>query len=183
MRLFLFTVLLCNLFASIGDAQSFYAARRKDKSVILVAGTGTSTYFGELANDGDYIDAKPNINAGLLYFFNNHISARAEITWFTLKGSDAQSGNAGRIPRNLSFTSNNYEISATGALNLFSNGNRYYRRPNFNMYAFGGLVLCTTIQRQSIKVKRLPYGPCKPNWLSIAVSDSSFPMVLGSDLK
>ncbi|MEK6783400.1 MAG: DUF6089 family protein [Bacteroidota bacterium] len=141
MKSFLIAIIFANLLASVVEAQSFYAARRKEKNIILVAGTGTSTYFGELANDGDYLDAKPNLNAGLQYFFNNRISARAEITWFALKGSDAEAGDPTRVPRNLSFTSNNYEISATGAVNLLSNGNRHYRRPNYNMYAFAGIGL------------------------------------------
>ena len=139
MRLFLLLGLVFNLFASFKtDAQSFYAVRR-ERSLMLVAGTGTSTYFGELANPGDYLDAKPNINAGLQYFFGNHISGRAEVTWFTLKGSDAIAGDPGRVPRNLSFSSNNYEISTTAAYNFLPNGNRHYRRPTLNIYAFAGI--------------------------------------------
>ena len=138
MRRILFIAVIANLFASLASAQSFYSVRR-ERSLILVAGTGTSTYFGELTNNGDYIDAKPNINAGLQYFFGNHISARAEITWFSLKGSDAIAGDPGRVPRNLSFNSNNYEISGTAAYSFFSNGNRYYRRPGLNLYVFAGM--------------------------------------------
>jgi hypothetical protein len=118
-------------------AQSFYAIR-KNRAIILVAGTGTSTYFGELANPGDYIDAKPNINVGLQMFFTPRISARAEATWFTLEGTDAKADDASRVSRNLSFKSNNIELGFTGAISLFPNGNRYYRRPYFNVYAFGG---------------------------------------------
>lgn len=134
------TILLLLSVAELVSAQSFYAVRR-ERSLILVAGTGTSTYFGELANPGDYLDAKPNLNAGLQYFFGNHISARAEITWFSLKGSDAEAGDPDRVPRNLSFSSNNYEISATGAFSFFPNGNRYYRRPKLNFYGFAGIGL------------------------------------------
>lgn len=119
-------------------AQSFYAIR-KNRSVILVAGTGTSTYFGELANPGDYLDAKPNINVGLQMYFTPRISARAEATWFTLEGTDTKADDPGRVSRNLSFKSNNVELGLTGAFNLFPNGNRYYRRPYFNVYAFGGI--------------------------------------------
>jgi hypothetical protein len=146
--------------ADLASAQSFYAVRR-ERSLILVAGTGTSTYFGELANPGDYLDAKPNVNAGLQYFFGNRISARAEVTWFTLKGSDAAAGDPGRVPRNLSFSSNNYEISATGAFNFLPNGDRHYRRPNVNIYAFAGIGVMyynpTTIyQDQGEKVALRP---------------------------
>jgi hypothetical protein len=135
-------LLLCALIflAEASFGQSFYAVQ-KQRSVILVAGTGTSTYFGELANPGDYIDAKPNINAGLQYYFTPRISARAELTWFTLEGDDAKADDASRVSRNLSFKSNNVELGFTGAFNLFPNGNRYYRRPYFNAYGFGGVGL------------------------------------------
>lgn len=134
----LFALLVLILLANISFSQSFYAIR-KDRAAILVVGTGTSTYFGELANPGDYIDAKPNINAGLQYYFTPRISARAEITWFTLEGSDSKADDASRVSRNLSFKSNNIELGFTGAVNLFPNGNRYYRRPYFNVYGFGGV--------------------------------------------
>ncbi len=123
------------------QAQSFYALRR-ERNLIATVGTGTSTYFGELTNKGDYIDAKPNFNAGLQYYFTNRISARAEASWFQLSGSDAKadpSGELGRRPRNLSFQSNSIEFSVTGAYNFLPNGNRYYRRPGFNAYVFGGI--------------------------------------------
>ncbi len=126
--------------AEVSFGQSFYAVR-KDRAMILVVGTGTSTYFGELANPGDYIDAKPNINAGLQYYFTPRISARAELTWFTLQGDDSKADDNSRVQRNLSFKSNNVELGFTGAFNLFPNGNRYYRRPYFNAYGFGGVGL------------------------------------------
>jgi len=59
MRKLLVIVILIASAESV-TAQSFYAIR-KNRSLILVAGTGTSTYFGELANPGDYFDAKLNM--------------------------------------------------------------------------------------------------------------------------
>jgi hypothetical protein len=134
----LYVLIVLVLFANVSFSQSFYAIR-KDRAAILVVGTGTSTYFGELANPGDYIDAKPNINAGLQYYFTPRISARAEVTWFTLEGDDSKADDGSRKKRNLSFKSNNVEVGFTGAVNLFPNGNRYYRRPYFNVYGFGGV--------------------------------------------
>lgn len=118
--------------------QSFYAIR-KNRSIILVAGTGTSTYIGELSNPGDYFDTKLNINAGLQMYFTPRISGRVEATWFTLRGTDSEADDESRKERNLSFSSNNVELGFTGAISLFPNGNRYYRRPYFNLYAFGGV--------------------------------------------
>lgn len=107
--------------------------------MILVAGTGSSSYFGELKNDGDYIDPKFNVNVGLQYFVTPRISARAEATWFSMSGADSKADDNSRKRRNLSFNSNNLELSMTGAISFFPQGNRYYRRPGFNVYGFGGL--------------------------------------------
>lgn len=127
------------LLSESATAQSFYAIRR-ERAVILTAGLGTSTYFGELSLPGNVIDAKPAINLGLQYYLSRRISARAELTWFTLEGNDAEASvESGRRKRNLSFQSSNFELSVTGIVNFFPNGNRYYRRPQFNLYGFGGI--------------------------------------------
>jgi hypothetical protein len=139
MRKLLVLVVLLTV-AEAAIAQSFYAIR-KNRSLILVAGTGTSTYFGELSNPGDYFDAKLNISAGLQYYITPQISLRTEVNWFTLQGTDAKADNSDRQQRNLSFRSRNVELNATGMINLFANGNRYYRRPYFNVYGYGGVGL------------------------------------------
>lgn len=122
----------------IVDAQSFYNYRG-GRDVIVSAGTGTSTYFGDLKDPGDYVDAKANLNVGAQYFFNPRISGRAELNWFQLKGDDSEAGSEGRVVRNLSFTSNNYEFNVVGIVNALPNGSRFYQRPQFNAYGFLGV--------------------------------------------
>ena len=131
-------VLLLMLMASYVDAQSFFSIRR-ERSVMIVGGIGTSTYFGELANDGDYIDAKPPFPAGLQYYVTNRIAVRAEASWYQLRGEDSQADDPSRVRRNLSFTSNNFEASATGLINFYPKGRRFYQRPGFNIYGFAGI--------------------------------------------
>ncbi|HRK55805.1 MAG TPA: DUF6089 family protein [Cyclobacteriaceae bacterium] len=170
-------VFLVILFASYADAQSFYSIRR-ERSIMAVGGIGTSTYLGELSNEGDYIDAKPTINIGLQYYFTNRIALRSEITWYTLTGDDAKADpESGRSPRNLSFTSNNYEINVTGIVNFFPQGQRFYQRPGFNIYGFAGIgvtyfnpkteyqgqkVALQPLQTELVKYSRItpviPYG-------------------------
>ncbi len=138
-KLYLLTCLLI-LVTVVAEAQSFYALR-KNRALILSVGTGTSTYFGELKNNGDYLDAKPNVTAGLSFFVLPQVSLRGDVAWFQLSGSDAEANDPSRAPRNLSFTANNFEIAFTGALYLLPNPYRYYQRPPFNAYVFGGLAL------------------------------------------
>lgn len=138
MRFLPIAVLFLVLVSELSFGQSFYAIRR-ERSLIAHFGAGTSTYFGELANPNDYVDARPTINAGLQYYVTNRISIRTEVIWFHLKGNDAEADTDGRIKRNLSFVSDNFEFNATGQINLFPNALRFYQRPRINAYAFAGI--------------------------------------------
>lgn len=122
----------------IANAQSFYSYRG-GRDAIVSLGTGTSTYFGDLKDPGDYFDAKPSLNIGLQYFFNPRISARTEVTWFRLLGDDNDANAEGRVVRNLSFRSDNFEFNVVGIINALPNGARFYQRPQFNPYGFVGI--------------------------------------------
>jgi hypothetical protein len=134
------SVILLLTISSLTEAQSFYSARR-ERSLILSGGLGTSTYYGDLANTNAYIKANPNVNAALQYFLTNRIGARVELNWFTLAGDDKDANGGGRVERNLSFQSSNFELSAVGMINLFTHGDRFYRRPGINIYGFAGIGL------------------------------------------
>lgn len=176
-------VMVLLMVAGQAFSQSFYAIRR-ERSLIAVAGTGTSTYLGELANKGDYIDAKPNINAGLQYFVTDRINLRAEITWFTLKGDDAQADpESGRLERNLSFNSNNYEVNVSGAINLLSRGDRYYRRPNFNVYGFIGVGFMYYNPTTEYNGERIALQPLQTEGVSYSRFGLVIPGGLGVRLK
>src|SRR5258708_872142 len=93
---------------TISVSQSFYTVRNQ-RAVIFSGGTGSSTYFGDLANRGIGLNLQPNLNVGLQYFVHPRISARAELNWFVLEGSDASANEAPRRNRNLSFRTNCFE--------------------------------------------------------------------------
>jgi hypothetical protein len=181
MRKLLLVITLITI-ANLTFAQSFYAIR-KDRSVILTGGIGTSTYFGELANPGDYIDAKPTINLGLQYYFTPRVSARAELTWFTLAGDDAKADDSSRKKRNLSFKSNNVEVGFTGAVNLFPNGNRYYRRPYFNVYGFGGIGFIYFNPKTEYQGKKYALQPLNTEGADYSRIGLVLPFGLGARLK
>src|SRR5258707_15798082 len=82
-------------------AQSFFAIR-KDRTLILTAGTGTSTYYGELSNPGKIVKLQPNLNVGLMKYVSSRVSVRTELNWFILQGSDKLANEAGRKVRGLS---------------------------------------------------------------------------------
>lgn len=139
-RFLLAGLVALTLLPELASGQSFYAMRRP-RSLIFVGGVGTASYLGELANDGDYLQAKITMSAGLQYYLTNRISVRADFTWFQLTGSDAKTNHPDRVSRNLSFYSNNFEMSAIGMLNLYPHGRTFYQRPSFNVYGFAGIGL------------------------------------------
>ena len=134
-------ILLCVLgisgIAQLGYSQSFYATR-KDRNFLISIGSGTANYYGEMVNPGEFGTLKPNIAIGAEYYMTNRISIRSELTWFQLSGNDAKADDD-RRERNLSFTSNNIELSVLGAVNLSPMGMRFYQRSKLNLHAFAGI--------------------------------------------
>jgi hypothetical protein len=137
MRLLSAALLLMILALEYSQAQSFYALRRP-RNLIVHGGTGTTHYKGDLQDPGRLTKTRFNIVAGAEYFVHPRISARAELSYFRLAGSDAVSRNDERRDRNLSFFSDNIELSAVGALHLLRTPEKYVQRPLLNVYAFGG---------------------------------------------
>lgn len=141
-RLFLFLLILAPEWLS---AQSFYAVRR-ERNLILTAGSGTAHYFGDMVDPGEWGKTRFNIVVGSEFYLTNRISARAELTYFRLAGND-NAANDDRVERNLSFFSGNLELSAAGTISLMRMGQRYYQRPKLNLYAFAGVGLLYTNPR------------------------------------
>lgn len=163
-------------------AQSFYAIRQQ-RNVIASFGTGSSTYYGELANPGAVINYQPNINIGLQYFLHPRVSIRTELNWFILQGSDANANDIGRRVRNLSFKDNCFELSATGALSLYSNGNRHYRRPGINVYGFAGIGLLYFNPTTEYKGKTYSLEPLHTEGVAYSLLTPVIPFGLGARLK
>ncbi len=122
------------------DAQSFYR-RRQNRYIVVSAGSGTSTYYGELKNDGLGLDTKLNFEAGIEYKLNPRFSPKVMLTYFRLIGDDALADDGSRKRRNLSFKSDNIELSAVAMFQLFEDPQRYYQRRPINFYGFIGIGL------------------------------------------
>jgi hypothetical protein len=136
-RKILFLALFCLGVAEMAQAQSFYNIRR-NRNLMVNFGSGTAVYKGEMVNPGELGIVKPNITAGAEYYFTPRISARAQLTWFQIKGDDAKADDD-RWQRNLSFVSGNVEFSTVGMISLSPQGQRYYERPKLNLHGFVGI--------------------------------------------
>ncbi len=164
-------------------AQSFYSIRR-ERDVIATIGAGSSTYYGELKNPGEnFAETKLNINVGLQYYFTNRISGRAELTWFQLQGDDAKADEGSRVRRNLSFMSNNLELSATGAVNLFPMGQRFYQRPNINFYGFAGVALLYMNPKTEYNGEKIALQPLQTELVKYSRFQFVVPYGFGARLK
>lgn len=166
------------LISQASSAQSFFAMRR-DRSLIFVGGTGTATYMGELSNDGDYLQAKPNVNVGLQMYISHRVAVRADVTWYQLSGSDAKANDESRKSRNLSFYSNNFEISAVGIYDLYRHGRSFYQRPQLNFYAFAGIGLTYFNPKADYKGTSYSLADYKTELVSYSRVTPVIPMGLG----
>lgn len=178
----LFALLVVLIIPELAVSQSFYTIRNQ-RSVILSGGTGSSTYYGDLVNPGVTLNYQPNINVGLQYFFHPRVSARAELNWFKLEGSDANANDEGRRNRNLSFYSSNFEISATGLVNLYSNGPRFYRRPKINFYGFAGVGLLYFNPKADYKGQSYSLQPLRTEGVAYSLLTPVIPYGLGVRLR
>lgn len=121
-------------------SQAFYK-RRMERQWVASFGTGVAKYYGDLANPNEvFKDAKWNIELGLERRINGRFSARGSMTIFQIKGGDEFADSQGRVIRNLSFTSTALEVGATGLVQLFEDGARYYQRKPINVFLFAGLA-------------------------------------------
>ncbi|MDV3307784.1 MAG: DUF6089 family protein [Cyclobacteriaceae bacterium] len=168
----------------ISRAQTFYGYGSQQRSLILHGGLGTSSYFGDLKDPGDLIDAKPTVSIGLQNYFWPRLSVRGELSMFTLKGDDASSDDPGRQVRNLSFKSTNFELNMVFMADLFPHaGRRFYQRPNFNAYAFAGVGLMYMNPRAELNGKMYALQPLKTENVSYSRFQPVIPYGIGFRIK
>jgi hypothetical protein len=130
------SVILCLAFLQT-RGQSFYK-RSYTTQLVLSAGTGTASYFGDLIDDGKF-NFRPSLSAGVRYSFYDRFSVGGDLTYFRLAGVDANYPTKAR--RNLSFKSNNVELNGTIRIALFKSSARFYMRRTVNPYIYGGVGL------------------------------------------
>jgi Domain of unknown function (DUF6089) len=123
----------------LADAQSFYAIRRP-RNLGVYGGTGTALYKGELVNPKQLGKVRYNLVVGAEYFFSRRFTAKSELTWFRIAGSD-KDANDDRVTRNLSFFSNCQELSLAGTFYVLQEPRRFYQRSSVNGYVFLGAGL------------------------------------------
>lgn len=180
-KLYLLAALLM-LATVVAEAQSFYTLRR-DRSVIATVGLNTSTYYGDLKDNSDIIDAKPSLSIGLMTSVTRSLYVRGEFSWITLSGADSESSDLGKTARNLSFRSSSYELSVSGVLNLVQHRGRFYQRPNYNLYGFLGIGGMYFNPKAELNGQKYALQPLRTEGVSYSRFTPVIPFGLGGRIK
>lgn len=100
---------------------------------------GGSYYIGDINTTGHFQDSHPALGIFFRYTPNYRYAFRFGFNYGKISGSDAKSTNASQIERDLSFTSNLYEVNALAEFNFveYRISNDRYR---FTMFIYAGLA-------------------------------------------
>ena len=119
-------------------------------------GAGTSNYLGDLIKyNVQYRQIGFSASAGLVYEMLPQLNARLDFGYQMLQGSDAKKGGAYR-GRNLSFKSNNFDLSAALEFEFFN-----MRKYKFSPYITGGIGIlffnptAKDLQGNKVKLREL----------------------------
>ncbi len=113
-------------------AQTFFKYQ-KSGQLTFYAGTGIAKYFGELSNDRSLGDLNPHLTFGLSIPLKKKLFLRPELSYYRISAADAELPEGDfRRTRNLSFRSNNIEMSVFVVYGLYGNN------ANLKPYIMGG---------------------------------------------
>jgi hypothetical protein len=117
---------------------------------------------------------------------NDYIFFTLNAQYYRIGGSDLESGNTGRLKRNLSFRSDNLEFSGIANFEFLNyNTFRYLSRKEFpiSMYCFLGLGLTTNNPKAEYKGEYVALRPLKTEGVSYSGVAAVIPFGLGIGYK
>ena len=153
----------------------------------VTVGAGTATYLGDLGRDAAfYTNFTPQLNVSIRKRFTPFLSARAELQYYNLTGSDAKFGDESRQRRNLSFRANNFEFSVTGQIDFLQNSlfyERYSRRRPINVFGFAGIGVTTNSPQAKLDGQWYSLRPYQTEGKSYSAFQPVIPFGLGVRFK
>ena len=173
-------------FTANAYTQSFYRYRFEEPWSIS-ASAGLTQYFGELYSFWKYnegVQPDWNINFAGHYTFGTNLRARAEITYYTMSGSDPPSDpRAFRTPRNLSFKAQNWEMLGLVEYYWYPVKVPNIHRPLWNPYIFAGLGMSTNNPQAKLDGRWVDLRPLQLENNPYERYIITFPMGLGLKYK
>lgn len=109
-------------------------------SIKGMAGINGASYYGDLCDGPECMTIRPSLTLGANYRWNQHLTFRGSLSWFRLKGDDANTKNE---LRNLHFRSDNFEFKLDATYDILPYAKLYRRRKEFIPYVFGGIAFFT----------------------------------------
>lgn len=159
----------------------------KLKSFSVHGQLGLASYFGDLCPTGDcYSNSKFNFGIGANYRMNDYIFFTLNAQYYRISGSDLESGNTGRLKRNLSFRSDNLEFSGIANFEFLNyNTFRYLSRKEFpiSMFGFLGFGITTNNPKAEYKGEYVALRPLKTEGVSYSGVAAVIPFGLGIGYK
>lgn len=137
MRQLLTLIVFLSYFGS--TAQNFLSWKFNDRYFSISAGTGTSSYFGELNYNNSINKQFSLASAGIEARLLSKVGARVALNYLTLEGKDANAPeNTFEFQRNLSFESRNFQARLDFIFYLKPYKGDYYKRWIFDPYLVTG---------------------------------------------
>jgi hypothetical protein len=144
MKKYLFIILLLNLVSFTGSAQSFMGWAYNDRFFSTYLGTGRTGYIGELTNGKPLASGLSMITLGVEARLLSQLGAKIQIAKYTLEGSDENAKDSTtNSQRNLSFFSNNLEVSLQAIYYIFPYAGMYHSRRTYEPYLSVGVGYST----------------------------------------
>jgi hypothetical protein len=184
---YLLLFLLLTTFGKTGLAQPGYRVfdfiDPSLKAFSVSAQMGMSSYFGDLCATNDcYTKNKFSTGIGATLRLNDYFFFNFNAIYYRIEGADAESGNIGRIRRNLSFRSDNYEFSVLGNFEFLNyNSFRYLTRKEFplSLFAFAGLGITTNSPEALYQGKYYELRPLQTEGNSYSPVTAVIPLGIG----
>ena len=162
---FALIIIMSAFFIKMGNAQPGYRVfdfvDPSLKAFSVSGQLGISSYYGDLCATNDcYTRNKFSTGIGATLRLNDYFFFNLNAIYYRIQGSDAESGNLGRMKRNLSFRADNYEFSLVGNFEFLNyNTFRYLTRKEFPLSAFSFLGIGLTTNN--------PYALYQGNYVSL----------------
>jgi len=115
---------LSGILAHTLPAQSFYRYQRSGQ-LNIYGGTGLTKYFGELSDEKKLGDINAHFTIGMTIPLRSRWSFRPELSYYRISAADSDlpKGDSRRV-RNLSFRSDNFELSGLMVYGLHAKNQR-----------------------------------------------------------
>jgi hypothetical protein len=146
-------------------------------------------YVGEVDPGPSFLSpgikfTRPNFGVTYTKRVAPRYSLRGAVSWGRVKGDDYQNASFDdkdihRKFRNLSFRSSILEVKADVIVDLWENRGRYTKRPDYNIYAFGGLAYFHMNPKTYYNGSWVALEPLKLEGKSFSLHQVALPVGLG----